>query len=164
MKIHGKDVDQKFKSVETALNRLAKKIKPTTAGIVPPVPVSYYKDTFDDMVIGRYIFPASGEITKLVVYLTFEDKKTPVVIDVAMEINDSSTSHSFKLHNPRYVESFHLEVPIGARLSFSLREKPEGLEAIWLGFLYKIRMSHTDVYQLALEQMEAIDERNDSAD
>jgi hypothetical protein len=165
MKIHGNDVDQKFNSVEKALNRLGRKIKPESTCFVPPIPVSFYKDGFEhDLVVGRYIFPASGMLMKAVVYLTFSDKKQPTQIVVRSELNDSRSEHSFNMQNRQAIEKLNIRVPVGTRLSFSLEKLPDGLVSVWLGFLYQIDVKHSDVHKIALEQLGAIDEGTDTDD
>lgn len=165
MKIQGSSNEQKFKSVEAALNRLSRRIKPEASVFIPPIPVSFFKNEFEsNLIIGNYMFPAGGKITKSVIYLEFEKSKVPTQIIVSTELGTNKSLQSFEMQNRQVIEELNIDVPVGTRLSFELAEKPSELVSVWLGFLYQINVRHADVEKVALDNMGVIDERSDSED
>lgn len=160
MKIQGKDTKQKFNSVQAALNRLEKRVKSGITYGIPPIPVSFYCGSFsDDLTIGRYIFPASGEIRSVVIRISANEKPENLSVTAGLWREGSSDHRSFDIE--QQVQNFSLQFPVkeGERMVFRLNEKPEGLEAVWVGFLYYIKPGLAD-----LRFLEEGDEGTNSTD
>lgn len=162
IKIRGKTPDEKFKSVELALNRFARKIKPEATVYIPSIPISFFCDDFgESLVIGRYIFPTDGVLLKAAVYLSFSGKVQPTEIVVRAEVGEELTSQSFQMKKRQALRKFETPVEAATRFTFELAELPTGLESVWLGFLYRIKVSDAEVRKVTLGKLEAIDEGTD---
>ena len=146
MRIQGKDTDQKFNSVEKALTRLERNIKTGVTYGIPPIPVSFYCGNFpDDLTIGRYIFPASGEIRSAVIRVDASKKPEDLTIIADLWREGSSDHRGFDIESQ--IQNFNLAFPVteGERVTFRLNSRPEGLDAVWIGFLYYIKPELADL-------------------
>lgn len=160
MKIHGKDAEQKFNSVEKALTRLERKVKTGTTYGIPPIPISFYCNSFpEDLTVGRYIFPASGEIRSAVIRVEADKKPEKLIVIADLWREGSSDHRGFDVESQ--VQNFSLAFPVaeGERVTFRLNSRPEGLDAIWIGFLYYIKPEMAD-----LRFLEESDEGTNSTD
>lgn len=137
MRIFGNTTEEKFKSVETALNRIARKIKSGVTYAVPPIPVSFYQNDFTDSTIGRYIFPTSGRVENLIVKADFVDKPEKFSLTVGFFAEGVSEHREFQVVDGFTKFNISTVVSEGNRVELVL-DPPESVQAVWIGFLYKI--------------------------
>lgn len=162
IKIRGNTPEEKFKSVEIALNRFARRIKPEATVYIPSIPIAFFCEDFSDgLVIGRYIFPTDGVLLKAAIYLDFSGKVQPTEIVVRAELGEELTSQSFRMRKRQALRKFEVPIEAATRFTFELAEFPEGLRSVWLGFLYRIKVADAEVRKVTLGKLEAIDERAD---
>ena len=160
MRLQGSTVEQKLKSAERVLDKLQKRKIFATACAIPPIPLSFYVDEFpENLMIARYIFPARGELVRALVYSEFADKPERYELKSNMQGSGGGTQKSFHIRAKHAEIELELPINAGDRLEVSLDEKPEGLNAIWIGMLYRINMKDTELKQFADTQQEMLDER-----
>jgi len=153
--IKGDSSEAKFASIERALQRLSRKSVKKVGIEVPPIPISKFQKTLDeDGVIQRYMFPASGQVEKAIIFVeTFPDeiKRIPLHLDIATfegteqkNLTITPTLNTFNVNMP---------VTVGARFTLSLVDPSIALSGIWASFLYRINIKHNRLQELAAEEM-----------
>mgnify|MGYP000046419715 CR=1 FL=1 len=136
MKIKGHSTEEKFRSVETALNRLSKKVSNKGSSVVYPlVPLSFYiSELPEDGIVVRYMFPAQGTLTRVVMLAPeLNVGKEKLSLEVFLFNEAGAMTQDFYVKS-RYVEEL-IDHPVktGDRMFLKADKVP-----IWVSLIYQV--------------------------
>ena len=150
MRIQGNTADQKFKSVEKALQRLSKKISnKRTSIITPATPLSFYiSEVPEDEIVVRYMFPAQGTLTRVVVMIPeLAVGKETLNLDVTLVTETGAVSQGFYVKSRKIDELVDHPVEPGDRMFIKADKAP-----VWLGLIYQVNPSGREINNARVQE------------
>lgn len=135
-------VEKKFKHVEIFLNRMLRRLHRRVITIMPPIPISFYRDSVpEDGIIFKWLCPANATLTAASLFVGEYEEKPQVEFGIAQAGNQTGNIFTFKTR--KELSNIKVDMPLhgGDRITFRCTE-PERVKNIWVSFLIAFDTEH----------------------
>jgi hypothetical protein len=151
--------ESRISHIETIVSRLARRSRTSATGIVTPFPISSYTDAPVNKVVLRYMFPASGMVTKGAIFIEGMPKEgVNITVSILNALGKSSQTY-FTKRRDLLLEP-NKSIFAGDRLVIEMEQvaPAETLSGIWIAFLWSPSVKDTQVKQFLIEELDKLEE------
>jgi hypothetical protein len=161
--LKGNTPEQKLKHAETILNRLARRTKKSVAVLMPPCPISMYRDDIPGIgAFFTFLSAIEGKIKTLCLEVQCTKFKG-AKISLAIERKGAAPGASFSVGSGIGIYDTDIDVKVGDKIIFYLLEMDRAADEVG-SISVAVGFSITPVRQAAEAEALAIDSLKETAD
>ena len=157
------DIRKRLKAVERILKRHQRRLSKVVTAVIPPLPIGGYFTAPDEGgVLMRYIFAASGTISKG--YIKVEElAQGAKSVEIIGELTKQGTKEVFEFQVGQGLRMIELGRAVEGGTQLTLRCNEKGAHGFWIGFLYHI-VEGIEVEQRMIDSLLTLEEKYSAED
>ena len=152
----GTTAEEKFASIEIALQRMRRRLAKTVVVVMPPTIMQGYCITpEEDGTIFRGFFPVKGKLKAGGFYIGKYNITEPITIYCDLISPDSRGGTKFTTLKRQMVENFNLDVPECSRVRIRV-DDPASISDIWIGLAIVVEQSYAETQQFLIKELDQL--------
>ncbi len=152
----GRDNEEKFKSINTTLNHLARRSNKAVGVFAPPSLISVFVEQPVNGLIHKQLFPVSGTLGNMCCYVeNIQGKAANVDIEISLKY-PNNTGEKVMVPGKRVVQTAKINkhIPSGTLVSITVVGTDVECSGIWLSGLFTMDLNTAKLHTAIVDELE----------